>query len=383
MTKENYTLTKTRSSNIELLKIVAMFLVVVFHFTQTVSSPSEIYPSMNAIDIKSAGTELRNIVLGFMRYVGYAGMNVFFICSAWFLVDSEKESNKRKVLNMLLDVWFVSVIILFAVFFDNKVELNGSTIMRCLLPNTFSNNWYVSVYIILYLLHPAMNKVIRSLTQRKHIAFLLTAFFIYSVWIPLFAEWGASLFLNQIIMWIIVYFAIAYMKHYMTRFSESAKANAIMLAVSTAGVLSGMLIVNYLGMSHPFFNHRNLQFITPQNIFLIGMSVSIFNLFRRLNIHSAFINSVSKLTLFIYIIHENMLLRLYYRPLVYMKLYEANGYTHIILWVLAFSLITFVAATVLAFVYTRTVQKLTLKIGDRLYPFLESKINRALSAIEK
>ena len=77
---------KTRSSNIELLKIAAIFLIIISHFSLTFSYFQDIDHSTNSAEL---------FFVALSRYFGSIGNNIFFICSAWFLLDS-KRNNKKK-----------------------------------------------------------------------------------------------------------------------------------------------------------------------------------------------------------------------------------------------------------------------------------------------
>lgn len=71
-----------RNSSIELLKIVAVFLIVLSHSLPVNNSEAEWY-----INIKSATSNVSYISMLFFSYCGQIGNEIFFICSAWFLVD--------------------------------------------------------------------------------------------------------------------------------------------------------------------------------------------------------------------------------------------------------------------------------------------------------
>lgn len=382
MKKEIQNTRKSRDSNIELLKILAILLIIISHWCQTLSGGEETgnVPVLCAINLSLATTNIKYLFLSFCRYFGSIGNTLFFVCSAWFLIDSDT-NKKQKVLSMLLDVWLVSALILFTVSFDIDVELHGSMILKCLLPTTFSNNWYITAYIIFYLIYPALNKLINTWNQKTHLSVIAIALFVYCVWYPLFKEWGASLYLNQIIMWVIIYFAIAYMKRYLNDFCQNAKANVLLFVLSLLCIIGSIAITNFLGLRHAFFNDRLLQYITTQNLFVITLGISLLNLFKMINMQSKFVNIVSSLSLLIYIIHENILIRRFYRPIVLNKIYEIYGNSHIIFWIFALAIATFIISAMIAFLYSKTLQKLTRRMSNEIYPMLVDKYNKLLSKI--
>ncbi len=132
---------KERNSRIEVLKIVAIILIVLSHVVQTLGSNGNAFVPFAGygIDLNAATPDLRYLIIAMLRYSGSLGNTIFFICSAWFLLDS-RAANKKKIYTMIADIWVVSFVILIIVFTLRKGNLNGSLILKNLLPNTFGNN---------------------------------------------------------------------------------------------------------------------------------------------------------------------------------------------------------------------------------------------------
>ena len=64
------------------------------------------------------------------------------------------------------------------------------------------------------------------------------------------------------------------------------------------------------------------------------IAVGLFNIARTVRFSNDAVNCISGLTLLIYIVHENLILRTYYRPAMANYVYEHYDYDHIIVWVL-------------------------------------------------
>lgn len=106
-----------RNSGIELLKIFAIFLIVVSHVVRTLSGTNTYISYQEyVINLSHATTDLQQLVATMIRYIGRLGNTLFFVCSAWFLLDS-KRINKRKMLQILMDIWVISVGIFVIMFF--------------------------------------------------------------------------------------------------------------------------------------------------------------------------------------------------------------------------------------------------------------------------
>ena len=83
---------KERESGIELYKVIAIFLIVLSHVIQTLTEPNYVLGIGEGtfINIATATTDLDVLLLALFRICGALGNNMFFICSAWFLVNSKK-----------------------------------------------------------------------------------------------------------------------------------------------------------------------------------------------------------------------------------------------------------------------------------------------------
>ena len=108
------------------------------------------------------------------------------------------------------------------------------------------------------------------------------------------------------------------------------------------------------------------------------MSFSIINFARNIHFRSRIINYISKLSLLIYIIHDNLILRTFYRPILINYIYQHYGYDHIFMWILVLSFFIFVFTVFFALLYQNTLQKLILKVSDLIF----DKIKRVYLPVE-
>lgn len=103
---------RTRNTGIDCLKVIAILLVVISHVTQTLCEPSAYAASVDYIvPLENATTNLSYLLLTLLRHAGMLGNDIFFFCSAWYLLESTGAS-ARKIAHMAADVWVVSVLFL-------------------------------------------------------------------------------------------------------------------------------------------------------------------------------------------------------------------------------------------------------------------------------
>lgn len=173
--------TAQRNSGIELLKLLAMFLIVIFHTVQTLSAESDAVDFSDYVfRFAEASSDPRVPILAMFFYFGTLGNTVFFVCTAWFLLDRERNSKERAV-RMLADIWVISVSILLIVLALRRGDLGGTLILKSLFPTLFSLNWYLTCYLLFYLIHPFLNQLIRGMSQRTLFRVAVLMFLLYSV----------------------------------------------------------------------------------------------------------------------------------------------------------------------------------------------------------
>jgi len=148
---------KQRKSGIELLKIIAIFLIIISHTTQTLYSQPDYIKEITKplINISIASTNIKYLLLQLVSYYGSIGNTIFFICSAWFLCNA-KDFSKEKIARIFIDVFTISIIYL-AIYLFTREELTIGLVVKSFLPNAYGNNWYLSCYMLFCLIYPSIN----------------------------------------------------------------------------------------------------------------------------------------------------------------------------------------------------------------------------------
>lgn len=367
--EKTFSTKKERNSGIELLKIIAIVLIVIFHVVNTLKTINPyISYSDYVIDLSVATTDIWKFILTIFSYLGYLGNSIFFICSAWFLLRSSKY-NKRKWFFMLLEIWFISMFILVVMLIIRHGDISGKILLKSILPTTFAPNWYLTCYLLFYPIHPLLNVVIQKLDKQHLFRFSAALFVIYGC----FAFIKNDLFFSStIILWIAIYFVMAYIQLYLKDFADSDKYNFMLLAVGLVGWFGIAFVANYLGLHISFFNDKVLRWATNYNPFLIIIAIALFNLMRKLTFKNRAINYISSLSLLVYIIHENVVLRNYCRTALWNYVYENYGYSHILLWVFIIFFIVFIFALISSIIYDKTIRTFIRKLADTLYSIIRN-----------
>ncbi len=92
---------KQRNSGIELLKIIAIIMIVISH-----SMPA--YGVRPLIVLDEATENIQQIAAVFIRYMGQVGNVIFVVCSSWFL--KENKFSRGGILVIICDCFVISVV---------------------------------------------------------------------------------------------------------------------------------------------------------------------------------------------------------------------------------------------------------------------------------
>ena len=358
-----------RQTGIELLKVIAIFLIVLSHVVQALGSSSEVVGDQSyLVEYYRASTGWRNLFLVLLRYCGVVGNLIFFVCSAWFLAESCR-CNLRKWFSMLTEVWLISVLILLAVRYLGREPVGVGMVLKCLAPTIFANNWYLTCYLMFYPLHPYLNSIMDSMDQRTLLRWCIALLAIY---------FGLEFLRDQLLLgshpmitWVTIYALVFYLKKYLPRTMGNCRLNVYLFLIALVLHLGSVLFLNaFFGGAMTDNDIQLLHFSKNANPFLLVMVISLFNLTRSLKLHSGIINEVSGLSMLIYILHDNILLRTYYRPRLLLFLYRKYGYAHLIRMVFLVSAGIFLLSAICAWLYRITLQTLVRRCSDKVLAFV-------------
>lgn len=371
---------KKRNSSIELLKIITIFLIVISHVAYTFGGKHILLGLSNEyfINLDHSTKNISYLLITIMKYFGSIGNDLFFIASAWFLADKSNVDNK-KIFRMILDVWIVSMIIL-VIFKICNVVIDGSCIIKSILPILTCANWYVSAYLIIYFLSPKLNLIIIHISKREYLSMILVLIFLYFIVCALSNDF---LFYNNFLIFVILYLVVLYIKKYCGNYVNNTSLNLKILFLSVSILLILILSLNAVGLKVTKLSYQLLKFDKLSNPFVLMIAMSSFNIFKSKSFVNDGINKWSSLTLLIYIIHENILVRTYLRPYIFVWIKDNFGYNCIVFWILLYALVLFLASSFIALIYSLTIQKITKKLSIYISNAYEKYSDKLLNKLLK
>lgn len=361
---------KERESGIELYKVIAIFLIVLSHVIQTLTEPNYVLGIGEGtfINIATATTDLNVLLLALFRICGALGNNMFFICSAWFLVNSKKMSLK-KVIHMILDVWIINMIVFWGLHAIG-IQFQVSDTVRTFFPTTFANNWYITCYLLFYLIYPFLNRMLEQLKISEHFALTSFLFMIYFI-IPVLPLEEINLFFaNELVIFLATYVIVSFIKIYKNEWTENLKLNKGILFVSIVSYVALILSVDYLGLRTNYFLNRLVRWNMNNSLFMFLIAFSSFNMMKKKKFINRTINYFSSLSLLVYIFHENLAFRRYFRPVIEFSILRRFGIEHAficaVFMAVSLAILSFIISAIYKIFFTKIVSKLSSIISRNI-----------------
>lgn len=246
-----------------------------------------------------------------------------------------------------------------------KRTLDKRDILYSLLPTYFSNNWYMTSYILFCFVYPVLNLSIKHLDQRKHLIVAAVLFIAYYVlnFIYLF-PWASTCAL-----WVTIYYVMAYFKLYGQKVCQSKTINILLMLMAIVLHFGLLFLSNFIYLKTGRVGI--MRWNDNGNVLFLIISFSCLNLMRMTKFNNKAINYLSSLSMFMYIIHENLLFRKYIRTIIWEWIYKNLGYNLVLVWILVFAVALFIASLIASILYDISLKKLVHLISDKMLELIK------------
>lgn len=339
-----------RNSSVEVLKLIAMFFIVFSHAMPMVSGVTGGQDFFMNLDLNT--DSIQRILIILMRYSGQMGNAVFLVCSAWYLVDNDKIV-WNKVFYMLADCFLISVLIM-SIFLIVGYPLTAHEIICQFAPTYAMYNWYVPCYLLLYIIHPVLNRAFASVSREQACQIAVWMFIIYSGLQLLIRN---TFFYSHLIGFISIYWIVMYVKKYLRQFNTDKVKNIKLLLCCVIGNSILVLATNYVGREYGILKNSCMYWNTFMNPFFVLGAIAAFNIAKESYFVNKTVNYISGLTLMIYVIHFNRLIFTHLIPDIYKWIYVEYSYKYELFWVLLVGVCLGVFGMISAIVYNKILQK--------------------------
>ena len=291
---------KKRDANIELLRIVAMLMIITLHFN---------YRS-NALLVLGEPASNVQIFATVLEAIAITGVNVYVLISGYYLSSSKVRLSK--VLLLILQVYFYTLLISGAMMivgaYSVKPEDKLDRALRYLFPISSEHYWFVTAYVIMYVLAPVMNAAVNTLKRKQLktvIIGLLTWFcFIKSI-VPV--KFGTDRMGYDFGWFICLYLIAAYIRKYNIVLFRDAKKSALVYLISVVVIAAFSLVFYKINFDTGNFNYYAEVPCHYNFFFALTGALGLFSVFRFMrlkeNLLAEVIRIIAPYTLGVYLLH--------------------------------------------------------------------------------
>lgn len=350
---------KTRNSKIELIRLVAMGMIILSHVL-----PNYGNNMLNSVvDLNKSTTNINIFILMIYKYMGSIGNVLFIICSSYFLTESNNVKMK-KIIKMVLETFIISVSILF-IFLISGLQISLKDIIKQFFPILFQNNWFIGCYLLFYIIHPFLNLIIDTLDKKKMLLLNGSLCFLY---LGIQFVFSYKYFFNELTGFIIIYLLVAYQKKYMKNFQCDIKKNKIILIMASIILVIFLFFINVLGNNISLFDNKILYFNRTSNPIIVLIGFAIFNLFvAQKDFENKTINYMSSLTIYVYLIHDNYIYRTYMYEKIFAFIHATFSYRYICLIIPPIAAGVGICSFILASIYKKVTKNSINKIVELIH----------------
>ncbi|MCB9202152.1 MAG: acyltransferase [Flavobacteriales bacterium] len=266
---------KNRDSNIELLRIVSMLIIVIYHFILHSIAPNN--PNLYYIT-RPLSTVLHIGVICFVLISGYWGIKF----------------SLKGFVKLFLYCSFYSILIYAVGVILNPDLFSVRNVITSLILKQW---WFIPVYLSLFLLAPIINIPLKNKNRQTKIVFILILLIIsfgFGQYVPSLSDGKNPL------NFVLIYYIGNFLR---TEVNVNIKKILLVYMLCTIILFVAMLLSD---LYIPMVGELLVRFFYPYNsIGLIINSILFFLIFTQLKFNSKYVNWFASSALAVYLVHEN------------------------------------------------------------------------------
>lgn len=286
-----------RNYGIDLLRIVAMYMIVVLHIL-----------TYGGILISAKHTSPQYITANIICIAVYCGSNCFALISGYVGADTKPKYSRLIIIWLRILYYSLGITFFFYCFIPNSTSL--SEWLLAIFPISTNQYWYTSAYFAMYLFTPILNTALHSLSQKESRAFIIGCIILFSI-IPTLFNFDTFITEEGYSAWwlIILYYIGGYIKKYNTFNHVSTLKLILGYLCMIAITLTRELITDFALYKSPVsIEWHFIRYISPT---ILCSCVFLLCLFERINIHKSlqkWIILMNPLVFSVYLIHVHPLI---------------------------------------------------------------------------
>lgn len=294
-----------RQANLELLRCVAMMMVIVLHY---------LGKGNFLVGLKEGWLYPAESIAWLLESFCIVAVNVYMFISGYFLCTSSFKPSR--LIQLWLQVWMYSVAVGLLGALTGVMEetaFDTHFLLTLIFPVAMNHYWFMTAYIILYLLLPFLGIAVQKMTRQQLQVAVLLLLFVFSLQksiLPVRLETDG---LGYDCLWYVcVFMAAAYVRRFGVPFLEKRGRGIALYGSCCMMIFFGTMILREVYLHTGRLERMILVCMDYNHILPFLAAVGLFSAFRRLKVSGKFASFVSKIaphTLGVYLLHENLGLR--------------------------------------------------------------------------
>ena len=296
---------KARQANIELLRIIAMLMVVTLHYLVKGQALVSLIEDTGAL----------NMLLWFVEALCIVTINLYVLISGYFLVDAEWKISR--LVTLWFQVMFYSLgvpVVCLALGLGEVKQWGLYDWINVLFPVQMEHYWFITAYVVLYLFVPALSAGVKKITKKQHqliIAGLLLVFSIPKSILPIGIPTDRF---GYDFGWFLCLFMIAsYIRRYNIPFFCNKRRGFAVYILAVMGIWGISFLCAVLSRKGLPLTYAMEMPYCYNHILVMVASVALFFVFRYIQIPQGRLSNVickiSSYSLGVYLLHENLAVR--------------------------------------------------------------------------
>lgn len=296
---------KTRQANFELLRILAMLMVITMHYL----SKGNVIVSM-----AKDGSAL-NLTAWLIEAFCIVAVNVYVLISGYFLVEVQWKLSK--VLWLTAQIWFYSIGVPIVCFILNIGEVRTWGLydwLNVILPLQNEHYWFATAYVIFYLFSPVLAIGIKHISKKQLEGIIFFLLVVFSGFKSIFPVLLATDRYGNEFGWFMCLFLIAgYIRFYGIPFLNTAKKSYMLYSMFVFVIWGTSVILGIISRKGLPFSYAMDMLYSYNHVLVLLASVALFQAFRYIQIPtgiwSNMICRIAPFTFGVYLLHENIAVR--------------------------------------------------------------------------
>ncbi len=340
-----------RASNIELYRILVMFMILCGHYVFNSDLLSVFWGSFSTY----------SLFYSIFGMWGKVGINCFVLISGYFMCTSK--ITLRKFLKLYLEVFFYSILLYLIFVATGKVTFDLSTFLLNITPFwRIESDRFVSAYLVWWMFIPFLNILVKGMNSKQHLLLIMMSVVVFTIY-PLLPF--AHIDVNPLCWFSTLYMVASYLRLYPNEVPkhDSAKFWGGLSMVFVILSVVGMALTLWLNAKFGWKNSPYWLVMDSNAPLALLLGVSSFLFFKNIHLkHSSFINAVASTTFGVLLIHANT----FVRPWLWNETIDCAGHCDkfwyaIIACVLVFSICSFID-----WIRINTIEKYVFDYIDRI-----------------